>query len=154
VDDASTIAQGHVPGAVAAAVRKLEHELGIPRAESKKAAFQFLTRLVYCAPDRTIEDGKPTGWGEHEMDYILFVQADLPLKPNADEVADVRHVTSAELKLMMRADSGLSWSPWFRIISQNFLDRWWADLPGVFAGKHADWESIHEILPHNGAGAA
>ena len=30
--------------------------------------------------------GPQAEWGEHEMDYILFVQADVTLKPNPEEV--------------------------------------------------------------------
>ncbi len=34
--------------------------------------------------------------------------------PNAEEVQAHKYVTQAELQAMMRADSGLLWSPWFR----------------------------------------
>jgi isopentenyl-diphosphate Delta-isomerase len=51
VDDLGDVAAGRAPGAAAAAVRKLEHELGIPRGTIPPASFKFLTRLHYCAPD-------------------------------------------------------------------------------------------------------
>ena len=51
VDDLADVAAGRAPGAAAAAVRKLEHELGIPRGTIPPTAFKFLTRLHYCAPD-------------------------------------------------------------------------------------------------------
>ncbi len=51
VDDLSDVAAGRAPGAAAAAVRKLEHELGVPRGAIPAASFKFLTRLHYCAPD-------------------------------------------------------------------------------------------------------
>lgn len=38
---------------------------------------------VTCGAD---ESGKPTGWGEQEMDYILFIRAQVDLKPNPEEV--------------------------------------------------------------------
>ena len=47
--------------------------------------FKWWTRLHYCAADSTPQ-GKPTGWGEHEMDYILGLQADVDVKPNPEEV--------------------------------------------------------------------
>ena len=47
--------------------------------------FKWWTRLHYCAADSTPE-GQPTGWGEHEMDYILGIQADVDVEPNPEEV--------------------------------------------------------------------
>ena len=46
-------------GAKAAAVRKLNHELGIPPEQRKMDDFTFLTRIHYLAPSDGI-------WGEHE----------------------------------------------------------------------------------------
>jgi isopentenyl-diphosphate delta-isomerase len=46
-------------GAKAAAVRKLNHELGIPPEQLKIEDFTFLTRIHYLAPSDGI-------WGEHE----------------------------------------------------------------------------------------
>ena len=54
-------------GAKVAAVRKLHHELGIPPEQLPADSFKFLTRLHYCAADRDVANGQPTGWGEHEM---------------------------------------------------------------------------------------
>ena len=48
-------------------------------------SFRFWTRLHYCAADEG-PDGEPTGWGEHEMDYILGIKADVTLRPHPDEV--------------------------------------------------------------------
>lgn len=42
-----------------AAIRKLEHELGIPTSQMKPDDFTFLTRIHYLAPS----SGQ---WGEHE----------------------------------------------------------------------------------------
>jgi len=65
-----------LPAAVAgvrrAAQRKLDHELGIKPAQVPLDKFEFLTRIHYKAPS----DGK---WGEHEIDYILFIQAQVTL---------------------------------------------------------------------------
>ena len=51
-------------------------------------SFRFWTRLHYCAADQG-PDGQPTGWGEHEMDYILGIKADVMLRPHPDEVQSV-----------------------------------------------------------------
>jgi isopentenyldiphosphate isomerase len=56
-----------------AAVRKLLHELGIPASDVPLAKFKFLTRLHYWAAD-TVTHGPQSPWGEHEIDYILFIQ--------------------------------------------------------------------------------
>ena len=83
---------------------------------------RYLTRLHYCAADTA--SGPPGAqWGEHEIDYILFAQADVSVDPNPDEVAATRYVTEPELRKMMAPESGLSWSPWFRIIATNFLSK-------------------------------
>ena len=114
VDSDESIAAGTVEGVKAAAVRKLEHELGIksPKVQIKK--FKFLTRLHYWAAD-VVTHGKKSPWGEHEIDYILFIQADgLKMKPNPEEVMNTKYVSMDELKEMMESNSGLLWSPWFR----------------------------------------
>lgn len=99
-----------------AAQRKLEHELGIPPEQVPLEDFQFLTRIHYLAPS----DGM---WGEHEsefcrwhkaictywhlqcnlspVDYILFITAPVTLKPNVNEVCDVKWVDAPELNELM-----------------------------------------------------
>jgi hypothetical protein len=67
--------------------------------------------------------------GEHEIDYILFIQGKVDMKPNAEEVMDTKYVSMPELLAMMLPESGLLWSPWFRIIVTRFLvPKWWANL--------------------------
>jgi hypothetical protein len=51
VDTPEDVAGGTVLGAKYAAIRKLDHELGIPNAELPVARFKFLTRLHYWAAD-------------------------------------------------------------------------------------------------------
>ena len=99
-------------GVRVAASRKLEHELGIPRAQVDVDAFQYLTRIHYLAPS----DGK---WGEHEgalccarargvavdlivcaVDYILFFTGDVDVTANANEIRDWKYVDKAELQAM------------------------------------------------------
>ncbi len=70
----------------------------------------------------------------------------MALAPNPEEVRAVRYVTPAELAAMMDAGSGLSWSPWFRIIAQHLLPAWWGDLQGALGGsKHDDFGTIHRL---------
>jgi isopentenyldiphosphate isomerase len=57
VDKPEDVANGTVVGAKNAAVRKLNHELGIPPEELPVSQFKFLTRLHYWAAD-TITHGQ------------------------------------------------------------------------------------------------
>ena len=82
-----------------------------------------------------------------QIDYILFVKACVSLEPNADEVEEAKYVTEVELQQMMKPDSGLKWSPWFRIIAERFLHRWWEDVGQTIAtDKHVDLARIHKVL--------
>lgn len=73
VDEPTDLADGSVPGVKNAAVRKLYHELGIPAEHLRIDSFKFLTRLHYYAAD-ALTHGPNSPWGEHEIDYILFIQ--------------------------------------------------------------------------------
>ncbi|KAJ9602707.1 isopentenyl-diphosphate delta-isomerase idi1 [Cladophialophora chaetospira] len=118
----------NVEGAKRAAQRKLNHELGIPASQVPVSNFSYLTRIHYLAPS----DGK---WGEHEIDYILFIEADVTLEINKNEVQDTRWVSPEELKQMFKdvesqsgKDSALKYTPWFRLICEGMLFEWWEKL--------------------------
>ncbi|MQL72283.1 hypothetical protein Taro_004607, partial [Colocasia esculenta] len=120
------------PGVRNAAQRKLLDELGIPAEHLPVDEFVPLGRMLYKAPS----DGK---WGEHEcthstkftccLDYLLFIVRDVELHPNPDEVANVMYVNQDKLKaLVKKADAeedGIKLSPWFRLVVDNFLPKWW-----------------------------
>ena len=122
VDTPADVASGETPGAKRAAVRKLKHELGIEAHELPVEKFKFLTRLHYWAAD-TITHGPSAQWGEHEIDYVLFIQAKVTVKPNPEEVEDYKYVTQAELAAMMdpKKNPDLLWSPWFKLITKELL---------------------------------
>lgn len=109
-----------VLGAKRAAQRKLDQELGIKVEQVPIDKFDFLTRIHYKAPS----DGK---WGEHEIDYILFIKADVDLNINPNEVQDTKYVTAGELKEMFKDDKML-FTPWFKLICQSMLFEWWDHL--------------------------
>ncbi|OAA65977.1 isopentenyl-diphosphate delta-isomerase [Niveomyces insectorum RCEF 264] len=109
-----------VEGAKRAAQRKLDHELGIPAAQVPLDRFRFLARIHYKAPS----DGK---WGEHEIDYILFIKAKVDLHVNPNEVQAAQYVTPAELKAQF-ADPSLTFTPWFKLICNSMLFEWWEHL--------------------------
>ncbi|KAK5984118.1 Isopentenyl-diphosphate delta-isomerase, partial [Trichostrongylus colubriformis] len=79
------------PGAVAAAVRKVEHELGV--VDLKPEECRVMGRFLYKA---VMNDSL---WGEHELDYVVLTR-DLSLSRvtlNPAEVSDVRTVDEQEL---------------------------------------------------------
>ncbi|KAJ5453529.1 Isopentenyl-diphosphate Delta-isomerase [Penicillium daleae] len=107
-------------GVKRAAQRKLNHELGIKAEQVPLDKFEFFTRIHYKAPS----DGK---WGEHEVDYILFIQADVDLEPSPNEVRDTKYVSADELKAMFE-QPGLKFTPWFKLICNSMLFEWWSHL--------------------------
>ena len=92
--------------------------------------------------------GPYSEWGEHEIDYILFIRAKVDVKPNPEEASDVKYVTLAELQTMMAPSSGLLWSPWFRIIVEKFLIKWWKSLDAALTtDKFLEVKTIHRFEP-------
>mmetsp|Transcript_61221 Transcript_61221/g.162747 ORF Transcript_61221/g.162747 Transcript_61221/m.162747 type:complete len:306 (-) Transcript_61221:304-1221(-) len=158
VDSPADVSSGLTPGVKRAAVRKLNHELGIGANQVPEDRFKFLTRLHYWAAD-VVTHGPQAPLGEHEIDYILFIQSTVDVAPNPDEVQDYRYVTQSELQDMMQPSSGLLWSPWFRIIVERFLTTWWADLTATLTtDANVDLSTIHRFdcsgEHQGGAGAA
>ena len=101
-------------------------------------SIEYLTRVHYQAPS----DGQ---WGEHEIDYILFVQGDVDVTTDPNEVSDYRFVTSDQLKEMIStADcNGIKITPWFRLIAASFLFNWWDNLRSLQSQK--DHLTIHRM---------
>ncbi|KAM9917243.1 hypothetical protein OXX80_013332, partial [Metschnikowia pulcherrima] len=83
-------------------------------------------------------------WGEHEIDYILFLQAtqQIQVEANLNEVKDFKYVSIAELKEMFN-NKDLEFTPWFKLICETFLFQWWADLDHI--EQFAD-DRIHRLL--------
>ncbi|KAM6498100.1 Isopentenyldiphosphate isomerase [Amanita muscaria] len=107
-------------GVRVAASRKLEQELGIPQSQTPVDQFQYLTRIHYLAPSNET-------WGEHEIDYILFITKDVTVNPNLNEVRDHKYVSKGELQAMFE-DPNLKFTPWFKLIAREFLFGWWDQL--------------------------
>ncbi|CAL9762855.1 unnamed protein product [Musa acuminata subsp. burmannicoides] len=130
-------------GARNAAQRKLSDELGIPAEDLPVDQFIPLGRMLYKAPS----DGK---WGEHELDYLLFIIRDVKLLPNPDEVAGVKYVNRDQLKdLVKKADAGedgVKLSPWFRLVVNNFLMKWWDHVEKDTLLEAADMKTIHKLV--------
>ncbi|XP_011881598.1 PREDICTED: isopentenyl-diphosphate Delta-isomerase 1 isoform X2 [Vollenhovia emeryi] len=115
-----------------AAIRRLGYELGIPSNELKPSDFTYLTRIRYQASS----NGR---WGEHEIDHILFLQRDnITIKPNPDEVGEIRWVSRSEIDNFMKTTPLLT--PWFRLIYEYNLPYWWDNLHNL--SKVQDFKSI------------
>lgn len=129
-----------VAGAKVAAQRKLFHELGIPAEDCPLADFHYLTRIHYKSASGA-EDSK---WGEHEIDYILILRTknDITVNANYNEVRDFKYVTEAQLKEMF-TDKNLVFTPWFKLICETFLLKWWGQLENL---KQFEDEEIHRLL--------
>merc|ERR1712136_689080 len=73
-------------GAKIAAQRRVLAELGIVPDQIPLSCIKYLTRIHYAASS----DGL---WGENEIDYILFAQADVDVSPNPNEVSQIEYVS-------------------------------------------------------------
>jgi len=145
VDAPEAVAAGNPQGVMRAAVRKLLHELGIPGEELPIEKFKFLTRMHYWAAD-VVTHGTDSPFGEHEIDYILFIKTPVTCNLNPEEVSAVQYVSLEKLQDIMKPESGLLWSPWFRIIVERFLPSWWKDLDQTLTtDAHDDFGSIHRF---------
>ena len=133
-----------VNGVKYAARRKLNHELGIPPEQLPLEEFDFLSRIHYKAPSGS--DGK---WGEHEIDYILFikpsVRPEVTVHPNLNEVKASKYVTKEQLKSMFQ-DEQYHFTPWFKLICDTMLFEWWDELEKGNLDKHKGEKEIRRML--------
>jgi len=119
-----------------AARRRLEVELGIPQDSISLDDFKYLTRIHYKALSNSI-------WGEHEIDYILFLQKDnLEINMNRDEIQEIRWVKLDKVKEMI-AKENVSLTPWFELILNSKLPQWWSNLGSL--KQYEDREKIHRM---------
>ena len=130
------IVEENALGVKVAAQRRLNFELGIPPEETTPKDFTYLTRIHYASPS----DGM---WGEHEMDYILFLQKDVSITPNENEVQEVRYVKQEDfsefLKELQRKNIPIT--PWFDLIAHKILPLWWKNLDNL--KNFMDHKNIH-----------
>lgn len=95
------------------------------------------------------------------MDYILFIKANVDLDVNPNEIRDVKYVTPEELKAMFADSSkypcwsrlstltdlidmlGVPMTPWFKLICNSFLFKWWDQLDTIESVKADD--TIHRL---------
>jgi isopentenyl-diphosphate delta-isomerase len=130
------LTEHEVLGVRTAAQRRLFEELGIAKEEVPLEDFHYLTRIHYKALSDSI-------WGEHEVDYILFIQKDVTLRPNPNEIDDVRYVTLEQLQELKKKD-GIKLTPWFKLILESGkLPLWWKNLKDL--KQFEDHQTIHKM---------
>ena len=124
-------------GVKRAARRKMLQELGIPPEHVPLESFEFLTRVHYKAKSDQV-------WGEHEIDYILICRPpkDIEPTPNPNEVEQIKYMSLEELDSFVN-DSQELISPWFRIIQETLLPRWWKALQDGELHQYQDLNKIH-----------
>ncbi|KAJ1458820.1 isoprenoid synthase domain-containing protein [Pelagophyceae sp. CCMP2097] len=154
VDGPESTNAGTPMGVKRAAVRKLQHELGIPAGALKAERFAYKTRVHYWASDSS--HGAESPWGEHEIDYLLLLQLqpgeELKLQPHPEEVRAIKWLGKADLKKAISEKTDMPlWSPWFEIIANKFLfpsGGYWGDLPKACDPAQSfgcDFEKIHRF---------
>ena len=83
------------------------------------------------------------------VDYLLFIVKDVSMTLNPDEVADAKYVSREELKEICRkadaGEDGLKLSPWFRLVVDNFLYKWWDHVENGTIKEASDMQTIHKL---------
>ena len=122
-----------------AALRRLNFELGIPLDQIQTDDFTYLTRILYASPS-----GGP--WGEHELDYILFLRGNYDLNVNVNEVKNIEYVKRENFNAFLKslAERNIPITPWFKLIVETFLPQWWKDLDRI--EEYKDHLTIHDML--------
>ena len=136
---AEEMEENNALGVKAAAIRKLDQELGISPDSIDINDFHFITKMRYSA--RMNAD-----WIEREIDHILMIQANVELDPNPNEVSAVKWVSAEELDAMLvDEDSDDVIAPWFRCIAARLMNEdWWGAI-----GDKAACEALQDGLIHD-----
>lgn len=121
-----------------AAQRRLKDELGIPMEEVPLEDLKYITRLYYKAQSDNI-------WGEHEIDYILLLQKDVTLNPNPNEIKSYSYVSKEETEEILKkaARGEIELTPWFKLIAEKYLFKWWDNLNHL--NELVDHKIIHKM---------
>ncbi len=82
--------------------------------------FHYLTRIHY-------KDTGDNVYGEHEIDYILFLQKNVDINPNPNEVSEVKFLKKEKIHEEIEKLNG-PLTPWFRLILKHQLLLWWNNL--------------------------
>ncbi|POM71381.1 Isopentenyl-diphosphate delta-isomerase [Phytophthora palmivora] len=123
-------------GVKRAAIRKLEHELGIPTSTFALDDLAYVSTVMYKA-------ASDANWTEYEMDHILFARGEVSLdNVNKNEVEQVEFIARENLPTLL-SDSTRKLSPWFHLIGSNLLPHWWDNLDAMLVKDNTD-RQIHD----------
>lgn len=78
-----------------------------------------------------------------EMACVRFAKRNVQHALNLNEVSAVRYVSPEEMRRFF-AEPGIRFTPWFRLIVENFIYKWWDALQGGTLQQHIDVETIHK----------
>lgn len=127
-----------------AARRRLNYELGINESTIDLDSINFITKIHYKA-DNIPHDGV---FGEHEIDYVLFLSGDFKLDINKNEVESVKYLNKNEIIDMIQQDKldnqSIKLTPWFKLITEKFLLKWWDHLDDIKTIQ--DHNKIHRFI--------
>ncbi|XP_035449611.2 isopentenyl-diphosphate Delta-isomerase 1 [Spodoptera frugiperda] len=119
-----------------AAIRRLNEELGIPKQQLNREDFTLISRFIYADPG----DGV---WGEYELDHVLILRSDVQVKPNPNEIEDVKYVARSKMDSFI-ANQKDPITPWFKLIHQHMLPYWWDNLHRL--KDIAEPDTIHSFV--------
>lgn len=128
--------EDNATGVKHAAQRRIKIELGISEDQTVLEDFHYITRIIYKCNDNL-------EWGEHELDYILFLVKDLNIIPNPEEVSCIQFISQKDFNTYI---SNLKYpiSPWFKLCAKYFLPKWWSNLNNL--DKIKDHSTIHRLM--------
>ncbi|CAF0755156.1 unnamed protein product [Brachionus calyciflorus] len=126
-----------------AAKRRLVYELGMNESKLNENELNFITRIQYKA-ENVPRDGV---FGENEIDYVLFLKGDYEFNINTNEVKMIKFFTMYELKEFLNEanneNSSVQITPWFKLICDKFLFKWWTKLDDLKSIQ--DEKNIHKF---------
>lgn len=134
---------GRSIGARRATIRRSNFELGTNLDDINPNELKLVNKIAY----RAESDGGL--WGEAEIDYIFVLRKNISLKPNSEEVKSYRYVTQNEMKdiLLNGSRVGIKITPWMRLLSKDFLFKYWANLHNLDniaqPGTIVDYRDLH-----------
>ena len=130
-------------GVKKAAKRRLIYELGMNESQFSEDDLNFITRIQYKAENVPKDDV----FGENEIDYVLFLKGDYDFNINANEVKAIKFFSMYELEEFLREEqnqnSSVQLTPWFKLICEKFLFKWWPKIDDISSIK--DEKSIHKF---------
>jgi isopentenyl-diphosphate delta-isomerase len=110
-----------INGIQKAAKRRLLYVFGIDVLNMDK--IEYITRVHYKALNEPFDNI----FGEHEIDYILFIKSDYCINHNKNEIKSYKYVNEKELVQILKNEE-YKFTPWFKLICDKFIFKWWPHI--------------------------